>query len=630
MLQQIRDKISGWFATVFLGAIAVVFIFWGIQFESTTTAAAAKVNGESIPVEVVRRAWQDRQSELQQVMRDELPADLVKSEQQQLLDDFIRRELLLQRAHESGYRVSDRTIVEQLAEVEALRVDGKFSRDRYAALLRQQGRSEVEFEEEFRRDLEIAQLRNGIALSAFATPRELRRRIELEGETRDVDYYLLPAAGFLASAAVEPDDVSAWYEKNKSSFLTQETASLQYLELNLADVAASVAVTEDGLRQFYDQVAPERYVDEERRRGSHVLIESGTDDAAAKKEADEVYARARAGEDFAALAAQHSDDPGSKGAGGDLGWATRGSFVEPFADALFVMQKGEIRAPVRTQFGYHVIRLDDVQPAHQRGFDEVRAELEADYRNDRAQSLFYERSQQLADDAFAALSELDSVAKKLGLPLQTIDGYTRQGGGAFGADRKVIDAVFSDEVLQERQNSPAINVGEERVVVLRVTDHKPATQRPLEEVRADIEQSLRLQAAREAAAAAAGVQALRLGEGAAIGELAQGVGAQPTGVASLSRTAEGVEPALLKAVFAAPRPATGKVTGGTAVLPSGDVAVFAVSAVRAGTLGTDEGTMRLSESARRASGESANAEFTAYVRALEASAKVKRNDKVFE
>ena len=155
--------------------------------------------------------------------------------------------------------------------------------------------------------------------------------------------------------------------------------------------------------------------------------------------------------------------------------------MQPFADALFSMRKGEIRGPVKTQFGYHIIRLDDVQPPHQRAFDEVRAELDADYRKDQAQNGFYEKSQQLADESFASLSELDSVGKKLGLPVQTVEGYTRKGGGPFGTDRKVIDAVFSDDVLQQRQNSPAINVGDDKVVVVRVTDHSGSWQlKPVE------------------------------------------------------------------------------------------------------------------------------------------------------
>ena len=630
MLQKIRDKISGWFAAVFLGAIAVVFIFWGIQFESTVTTAAAKVNGESIPVEAVRRAWQERQTQLQQATRSELPDELVKSEQQRVLSEFITRELLVQRATRLGYSVTDKDIVDALARIEALQVDGKFSPDRYKALLRSQGRSEVEFEREFRRDLEISQLSNGIGISAFATPGELRRRIELEGETRDIDFVVLPAASFAAQAAATPEEIASWYEKHKSDFMTKEMVSLQYLQLNLADVAASVAVTEGGLKAFYDQVAPERYMDAERRRASHILIESGTDDAAALKKAEGLLARAEAGEDFAKLAAQNSDDPGSKEQGGELGWATRESYVQPFAEALFSMQKGEVRGPVKTQFGYHIIRLEDVAPAHQRSFEEVRADLEADYRREKAQSIFYEKSQQLADEAFAALSELDSVAAKLGLPVKKVDGYARQGGGPFGTERKVIDAVFSDDVLQDRQNSPAISLGEDSVVVVRVADHKPAAQRPLDEVRAEIDLTLRDQSARKAAEAAAKAAAARVAGGESLADASREFGLQPAGVTTVMRTSDGLPPALLKAAFTAPHPAAGKASAGTAVLANGDVALFVVSAVRSGSMDSPETAARFAESMQSMQRQAAAAEFAAYVKELERTAKVQRNEKVFE
>jgi peptidyl-prolyl cis-trans isomerase D len=632
MLQQIRDKITGWFAAVFLGAIAVVFVFWGIQFESSSNVAAAKVNGESISAEQVRRAWQQRQSELQQSMRDELPPALVKEEQAKLLNDSVRREVLVQHVNKMGYRVSDQAIVSQLAQIPALQVDGKFSRDRYAALLRQQGTSEAEFEVEFRRDLEIGQLQNGVGVSAFATPGEVKRRIELQGETREIDYVTIPAAKFAGQAVVTPADVLALYEKNKASYKTEETVSLQYLQLKLADVAAAVPVTEEGLREYYEQVAPERFQDPERRRARHILIESGTDDAAAKKKADDVFAQAKAGGDFAKLAAQYSDDPGSKAQGGELGWSTREAFVKPFADAVFAMQVGEVRGPVKTQFGYHVIQLEEVQAPHQRSFDEVRAELESEYRDDKAQSLFYEQSQQLADESFASLSELDSVAKKLGLQVQTVDAYTRRGGGGpFGSDRKVIEAVFSDDVLQQRQNSPAINFGDDSAIVLRVTDYKPSAQRSIDEMRPELEAGLRAQAVRKAAVAAASAEAARLNSGASFADVAKGLGLQPAGAVTLTRTTETTPAPLIKAAYAVPRPAPGKVGSGTAVLPGGDIALFVVTDVKSGALPTtpDAGPL-VTQLAQQIAGQGAGIEFSAYVAELVRNAKVQLNEKVFE
>jgi peptidyl-prolyl cis-trans isomerase D len=631
MLQQIRDKISGWFATVFLGAIAVVFVFWGIRFENSVDKAAASVNGEKIPLVMVRKAWQERQTELQQQLRGEIPASVAKREQAEMIDGFISRELLVQRAHEMGYVVSDQELAETLYAIPALQVEGKFSRDRYAALLRQQGRTEPEFEREFRRDLETSQLRGGIALSSFVTQGELRRRMAIEGETRDVEYAVLPAASYAASVTLAPAQTSAYYEQHKADFMTPETVSLQYLQLTLADIAAGVQVTDGALRKYYDQVAPERFVDPERRHGSHILIETGSDDAAALKKAEQIAARAKAGEDFARLARENSDDPGSKQAGGDLGWATREAYVAPFADALFGMKKGEIRGPVKTQFGYHIIRLDDVQAPHQRSFDEVRAELEGDYRKDQAQNAFYERSQELADESFSALSELDSVGKKLGLPVQAVEGYTRKGGGPFGAEPKVIGAVFSDDVLQQRQNSPAINLGDDKVLVVRVTDHKTPQQRPLADVQADVEARLRAEAARKAAEAAAQAVVARVGAGDSLAAAA-GAGVQVVPKQSIGRAGnDAVAAEVVKAAFKVARPEPGKATAGTALLPNGDVAVFAVSAVRSGdsAAAPDQVAALRAQSAQRAAQQGALAEFTAYSSELQRTAKVKKNPDVF-
>ncbi len=629
MLQQIRDKITGWFAAVFLGAIAIVFIFWGIQFESSVNVAAAKVNGEKISVEAVRRAWQDRQSELQQATRDELPPELVKAEQQSLLDRFIRRELLQQRAAALGYRVSDQELAEAIASLEALQVDGSFSRDRYAALLRAQGRTEADFEAEFRRDLEIGQLQDAIAGSGFTLPGEFDRRVRVVGETRDVQMVLLSVADYAAGVSVTDEQIARRYEERKADFQTPETVNLQYVRLDLADVAAQVQVTEEGLRAFYDQVAAERYATAERRRARHILVESASDDAAAKARADKLAAEATGGADFAALAAANSDDPGSKGQGGDLGWATRESFVAPFADALFAMNTGEIRGPVKTQFGYHIIKLEAIEPGSQRPFDEVRGELEADYRRDQAQSAFYERSQALADESFAALTELDSVAQKFGLELRTVEGFTRQGGGALGADRKVIDAAFSDEVLVERQNSPALDLGEESVVVLRVTDHKTPAPRALEEVRGEIEAALRNDAAGKATEAAARAAAAKLASGAAVLDVAREFKGQPTDLVTLSRDAEVLPAELIKAVYAVPAPAAGGTATGSAALANGNAAAFVVSAVRPGTVPAGQ-EAQIGDVLRQAASQQGMIEFAAYVAELERTAKITRNAQVFD
>lgn len=632
MLQAIREKLLGRFAILFLGAIAVVFIFWGIDFRNAAVLYAAKVNGERVPVETVRRAWQDQLSRLQQITRGQLPEELVKAQQQALLDEFVRITLLRQHAEDLGYRTSDALVAETIMSLPDLQVDGKFSRDRYAAALRSQGRTETQFENELRQSLTIGQIQNGMALSSFATPGELERRQALLGEQRQIDYVVLQSAAFADQVEPTEDDIRAWYEANLSRYMTPETVTLHYVELTLDEVSQELQVPPEELQAYYEEVK-DRFEVPERRKASHVLIATGegVDDAAALAEAESVAASAKAGEDFASLAREHSDDPGSAQQGGDLGWATRGMFVGPFEEALFVMQPGEIAGPVKTQFGYHIIRLEEVDPGQVRSFDEVHSELEQDYRRDRAASLFYQRTQDLADEAFASLTELDSVATAMNEPLERIEGFSRQsGGGTFGADPQVIEAAFSDEVLEQGHNSPLVTLGEDRALVLRVSDHRLPEPRPLGEVRDQIAADLRAQKARELAADRGGSALQKLQAGSEWDAVVAELQLEPAGRRFVGRTEAGVPPSVLTAAFAVPHAdaRAGTVYTG-APLPDGGYAIVAVTDLRSGDLSKLAPSERASL-VQQASRGRANAEFSAYIAELEQAADVDRNMAVFQ
>lgn len=632
MLQKIRDKVSGWIAGVFLGAIAVVFVFWGINFENTASSYAAKVNGEKISVDAMTRAWQQRQSQLQQMLRGELPEDMVKAQQKNIMDEFVRRTLLNQRASELGYRVSDAALAEQIVSFPELQVDGKFSRDRYASLLRQQGRTEPQFEAELRSDLAIRQIQTGIVDSAFVAPYELERRYALEKQEREVDYALIASSSFAPQIAVTDEQIKSWYDSHKNDYLLPETVDLQYVELTRARAESAVAFTEEGLKDYYNQVK-ERFESPERRKARHILITEGdgVDDAAAKKKAEDLTAKARAGADFSQLARENSKDPGSAQQGGDLGWAQRGTMVGPFEEALFSMKKDEIRGPIKTQFGYHVIRLDDIESAGLRSFEEVRPELEAEYRRDRSQSIFYDESQKLADKAFSSLTELDSVAKEFNLPVKTIAGFTRQGGGELGAEPTVIEAAFSEDVLERGQNSALVTIGEDRAVVLRVANHKPAEPRPLTEVRSQIEAELRTAAAREAAQKKGAEVLAKLQQGSAWSEVAAQAGLAPVGKRFIGRK-DAVVPASVASAAFAPTPAQVSETKphyANVATDDGNYAVVVVTNVRSGNASAESADER-SQRRRVAERQMGNEEFMAYVAALEREADVVRNEKVFQ
>jgi peptidyl-prolyl cis-trans isomerase D len=636
MLQTIRDKITGVIAFVFLGAIALTFVFWGahglVDFNSGPKSFAAKVDGDRISVDTVQRAWQQRQSQLQQMLRDELPPDMVKSQQTMLLDQFIQETLLKQRAERFGYRVTDAELARRVMEYPQFQVDGKFSQDRYNAMLSASGLSPTGFEAQLQDGLLIDQLRNAVIESAFVVPYELDRRYAMEKQEREIDYALIPAADFAANTAITDEQVKKWYDDNKQNYLLPETVNLQYVELTRARAEGSVEVTEQALKEYYEQ-HKDNFTTEEQRHGRHILITvgDGVDDAAAKKLAEELTAKAKAGADFAQLAKENSKDAGSAQQGGDLGLATRDVFVGPFGDALFSMAAGEIRGPVKSEFGYHVIKLEEIQPGHVKSFEEAHAELDAEYRKERAQNIFYDESQKLADQAFSSLTELDSVAKQMNLQVKTVTGFTREGGGEFGQEPSVIDAAFSEDVLERRQNSPLVTIGEDRVLVLRVTDHKAAEPRPFDSVSAQIREQLKTQRMREAAAAQGAFAMARLQRGEAWASVTAALHLGAVGKRFMGRQDSVAPPAIVRSAFTAPTTeiSEAKPYFGGVTTDDGNYAVYAVTQVRNADPSKEAATDRNNRK-RRAEVQGGNGEFAAYVAEAERTTKIVKNDKLFE
>jgi peptidyl-prolyl cis-trans isomerase D len=636
MLQTIRDKITGVIAIAFLGAIALTFIFWGahglVDFNVGPKTYAAKVDGESIPTETVRRAWQQRQSQLQQMLRDELPPDMVKSQQSALLDQFVQEALLKQRASRYGYHVSDQDLAARVMEYPQFQVDGKFSKDRYNAMVRASGLTESQFEGELQSGLLIEQLRNAVIESAFVAPYELDRRYAMEKQEREIDYALIAASSFEASTTITDEQVQKWYQQNQDKYLLPETVNLQYIELTREHAESGIQVTEQALKEYYEQVK-DRFTSQERRHGRHILITigDGVDDAAAKKKAEELTAKAKAGADFAQLAKENSKDPGSAQQGGDLGWAQRGMFVGPFEDALFAMSVGEIRGPVKSDFGYHVLKLDEVEAGHVKTFEEAHAEVEADFRKDRAQNIFYDESQKLADQAFSALTELDTVGKSLNLPVKTVTGFTREGGGEFGGEPSVIEAAFSDDVLERRQNSPLVTIGEDKALVLRVTDHKAAEPRPFETVSAQIREQLKTQRMREAAAAQGAFAMARLQKGEPWASVATALKLTAVGKRFMTRQDTVAPPAIVRSAFLAPNNeiSEAKPYFGGVTTDDGNYAVYAITQVRNADPSKEVATEK-SARKRRAEAQSGQGEFSAYVDEAERTTKIVKNDKLFE
>jgi len=515
MLQAIRDGFGRWVVAVILGLIAVSFIFWGVDpFNLVGPNFAAKVNGEEIPLEEFERNYQAEQTQFLNLYRIELDEDIRRELRAQVLERMIGQRALEQRVRERGYRASDARVVEQIMSNSLFQVGGQFSPDAYRGQLALQGLSPASFEELQRRALELRDLQNGVMLSSFVTPAEYRRYVELANQRREIAYALFSVDAFLDRVEVGDDEVAAHYEAHPDAYMTEEAVELEYVELRRSDIAEQIEVSEDELRAYYEQQR-ERFRSPEERRASHILIapESGESDDDARARAEELLARIRDGEDFAALAAEHSDDPGSAASGGDLGWIGRGSLDPAFEETLYSLELGEVAGPVRTDFGWHIIRFDEVREGEERTFEEVRDELLTELRNERADDIYFERANRLGDLAFDEYDSLERVAEQLGLAVKRIERFPRSGDrSAFPNSAPVVDVVFGFEPLDIGINSELIELSDEHVVVVRVVDRFEPERRPLEEVADEIRETLERERAEQLADEAAAAFAAALPE----------------------------------------------------------------------------------------------------------------------
>jgi len=588
MLQSIHDKLKGWLAGVVLGAIGLVFVFWGINWTMTAPTYAAKVNGSEVSANDVRQSYQQKLAQAERQANGSLSEPQRNDIKKQVLEEYVNSEALVTRADKLGYRVSDADVLRQECQIPAFQVDGKCDASHALAVLRSQGRSASEIEALVARDVKLQQLDSALSQSSFATPNEVKQIRALVKQQRELTWLTLSAEKYAASATPDDAALKTYYDAHKSEYMTAETVDLRYLEISLSQLASKITVDDAQLKAYYDEQklkTPERFTQGEQRRVSHILlpVPDAKDDAAVKAKAESITKRAQGGEDFAKLAKEFSQDPGSAAQGGDLGWSERKAWVVPFGDAAYSMKVDEIRGPVKTQFGYHILKLVGIQPVSVKTFEQSKADLETEYRRNEAERLFNNAQDQLADAALQNATDIDGVARKAGLTVLEIPAFSRvDGGGALGKAPAVIEAAFSQDVLDGRL-SPIIEVSKGRGVVLRATDHKLPQQKPLDAVRTELTAAWKKQRGVELAAVAAADAVKRLNSGESWDAVVKSDATDETGAPAapkfVSRSDQQVPMEVRAAAFGQPKPA-GKAIYSHTRLANGDASVVALSAVR--------------------------------------------------
>jgi peptidyl-prolyl cis-trans isomerase D len=631
MLQSIHDKLKGWLAGVVLGAIALVFVFWGINWTLTAPNYAAKVNGSEVSVNEVRQTYQQELAQAERQTQGTLSDAKRNDIKKRVLEDYVNSEALITKEDALGYRVSDAEVLLAECKIPAFQVDGKCDPAHAVAVLRSSGRSPLEIQGMFARDVKLKQLDTALSLSSFATSTEFKQIRALTQQQRELAWLTLSAEKYSGQATPDDAALKTYYEAHKGDYMTPETVDLRYIEISLGELAAKVSVDDAQLQAYYDEQkakSPERFADPEQRRVSHILLSVADpkDDAAVKAKAEGILKRAEGGEDFAKLAKEFSQDAGSSAQGGDLGWSERKAWVVPFADAVYSMKVDEIKGPVKTQFGYHILKLVGIQAATVKTFEQSKADLATEFRRNEAEKRFNDAQDQLADAALQNTTDIDVVARKAGLTVLEVPAFSRiDGGGALGKAPAVIAAAFSQDVLDGRL-SPIVEVEKGRGVVLRATDHKLPQQKALDAVRPQLVAAWKKQRGVELAAAAAADAVKRLRDGESWDSVAKGMGQAVQPPKFIARGDQEVPLEIRTTAFSEPKPQS-KPIYAAAPLGTGDAAVIALSAVREEPA---DATHKDVDLRRRFAMQIASTEAQGYAAATRADAKVILNPQAIE
>jgi peptidyl-prolyl cis-trans isomerase D len=585
MLQSIRDRTSGLVAGFIVALLVVPFAFWGVQ--SFTGGGGdpvvAKVGSEKIKESQFRRAYEQRYQQYLQLMGENFRADQFDQGkfQQSVLDDMTQESLLRQQADKLGYRANDAILFNAISAIPAFQSDGKFNTEQYRAMLARQNMTPQRFESQLRQSLEIDQMREAITDTAFMPPVERQQLMEVAGQQREISYALLDIARYAEKATVSDDAVKQRYEDTKSQYMAPERIKLAYVELSQDTLPAAAAPDQDVLKVLYDAEKGSRFTSAEQRKVSHILINFGPDKSVAKKKAEAIEAKLKAGADFAALAKSDSDDVGSKAKGGDLGWLKRGDMPSSFEKAAWSLGTGETSGPVETEFGWHLIHIDQIKPSSVKPFTdaEVQQQLTELYRTREKQKQFEEASNKLEQLAFENPTSLEPVAKALGLKVRTTDWFTRAGGSDLAANDAVKEAAFSPEVLKDGENSKPLAVGDSRLVVIRKDQYEAPRQRTFDEVADQVRRAMREEQGRTEAQADAKAMLASLEAGKPLAEVAAALGAEVKDVGALRRDDTTQDSALVEAAFKLPHPTGDKPRFGEARLSNGDVAVLVLSKI---------------------------------------------------
>ena len=629
MLEDIREKSQGLTAKIILGLIILTFAVAGVgSYTNSVDTSVATVNGEAITQQAFNKAYQAQRGRMAQQfgeMFDTLSNDAsyMANFRQGVLDNLINEKLIDQNSEALAIRVSDLRLKETIRAMPEFQVEGAFDNDRYLAMIQQAGFFQPsDFRDYLRVEMTRRQLSQALVATEFNLPYQESLQSALQNQTRDIKFATISAEQFKTSIELSDKEINEYYLANQSRFENKEQVKVDYISLNVTDIAKNIAVTDEELSTYYQENLTS-YTTAEQRRISHILIEftdGNEDDEAAKVKATDVLSRLEKGEDFAVLAKEVSNDTFSGENGGDLEWLEPGVMESNFDEAaLALVNVDDISPLVKTSFGYHILKLTDYKAEMVQKLAAVKDELRVKLSNEQAQDKFFALQQEMARISFEFPVSLEDAASEVNVKIQTSPWLSRNGNTAPFDQTKVIDAAFSEIVLQENMNSDLIEVNDDMALVLRLNTFQAANVKPLTEVEGQIRDILVNQKATDKAKETVDTLLAEHIAGSDITAQLSTLNATFVNKDKTARYSADIDQSISRAAFVLPHPDTGVVSASSVSLSNGDLALVEVTAV-----GVNTDLPANPNLAQQQTSQLAQSAFQSFVNSLKVDAKITR------
>lgn len=623
--------------------ICIPFVLFGIgsYFSGGGAQYAAKVDGETISVQQLENAYGQQRRQLAQMFGGQIPENFANETalRQQALDGLLSQQVLRNTVAENGFTVSDSTLAEAIQNIPAFQnADGQFDKERYTAQIRASGGSVDAFENSFRQDTALQQFQLGIVQTSFSLPNEREQSDFLRNQVRTVDAVRYPIAPLIEETEVSDDEVQSHFDENADTFEFPERVKIEYVRLSLGGLMEAVDVSDDQAKEYFEANKGQYMVPEE-RKASHILLtlDSGASDSDVAAKTDEMAAivsRIEAGEAFADLARELSDDPGSASVGGSLGQIAPGAMVPEFEQATFALAEvGDLSEPVRSEYGLHLIKLDEIIPEKGESFEDAKKKVVTAIKRQEAQGEFLDLQEVLAQEAFDNPESLDSAAESTGL--EKLESDWMDGGIDTPpelSDPRILRMALSEDVKENGNNSEPLELGVQDVMVLRLKEYGEPRPKTIDDVRDDIITTLKSDKAGSQLDANLEAARASFEEGKSVADIAAAEGGEALEALEVSRQSTEFDRNFIDELFRLPKPEGDQPVVHNAVLNNGDRLLVGMTAVGLPAEAPDADNTEGSASADAAgAAESANprlgnSEFTILLQLLQENSDIETNE----